>query len=81
MENGILGVDMSMRTRSSYIGLSQVKELVDRLPRKDKEALARYLEEQTLFTELRKVQKDLRNAPLSEEEIQAEVRTVRRPRS
>ncbi len=71
---------MSMLVQSD-VGLSQVKELVDRLPRKDKEALARYLDEQTLFTELRKVQKELRNAPITEEEILAEVKAVRKARA
>ena len=33
--------------------LAQVKKLIDRLPKKEKMTLARYLDEQTLFEEMR----------------------------
>jgi hypothetical protein len=60
---------------------AQVKKLVDRLPQKEKEALAQYLDEQTLFSEMRKVQKELQDVPLSDEDILAEVKAVRKARA
>ncbi len=59
----------------------QVKKLVDRLPQKEKETLARHLDDQTLFEELRRVQRELKNTPLTAEEITAEVKAVRKARA
>lgn len=57
---------------------AQIRSLVDRLPRKEKQALARYLDDQTLFDEMRQVQRELKDAPITMEEISAEVKAVRR---
>jgi hypothetical protein len=42
--------------------------------------LARYLDEQTLFEEMRQVQRELKGAPMSMEEITAEVKAIRKAR-
>jgi len=63
------------------LDFSQVKKLVDRLPQKEKETLARHLDDQTLFEELRRVQRELKNTPLTAEEITAEVKAVRKARA
>ncbi len=63
------------------LDFTQVKKLVDRLPQKEKETLARHLDDQTLFEELRRVQRELKSAPLSTEEITAEVKAVRKARA
>jgi hypothetical protein len=60
---------------------SQVKTLIDRLPRKEKEVLARYLDDEVLFDEMRKVQEELRDTPLTEEDILREVKAVRKARA
>jgi len=59
---------------------AQIKNLVDRLPKKEKVALARYLDDQTLFDEMRQVQRELKDAPITMEEITAEVKAVRKAR-
>ena len=59
----------------------QVKKLVDRLPKKEKETLARYLDDQTLFEEMRQVQRELKDTPITLEEITAEVKAVRKTRA
>ena len=63
------------------LDFTQVKNLVDRLPQKEKETLARHLDDQTLFEELRRVQRELKNAPITTEEITAEVKAVRKARA
>ena len=63
------------------LDFTQVKKLVDGLPQKEKETLARHLDDQTLFEELRRVQRELKSAPLSTEEITAEVKAVRKARA
>jgi uncharacterized protein with von Willebrand factor type A (vWA) domain len=63
------------------LDFTQVKKLVDRLPQKEKETLARHLDDQTLFEELRRVQRELKSAPLTTEEITAEVKAVRKARA
>ena len=59
----------------------RVKKLVDRLPKKEKETLARYLDDQTLFEEMRQVQRELKDTPITLEEITAEVQAVRKIRA
>ena len=63
------------------LDFTQVKKLVDRLPKKEKETLARYLDDQTLFEELRQVQRELKDTPITTEEITAEVKAVRKTRA
>ena len=63
------------------LDFAQVKMLVDRLPQKEKETLARYLDDQTLFDEMRRVQRELKDAPITMEEITAEVKAVRKARA
>jgi len=60
---------------------SQVRKLVDRLPIKQKTALARYLADQTLFEEMRQVQDELKNARITAEELAEEVAEVRKIRA
>ena len=63
------------------LDFTQVKKLVDRLPKKEKETLARYLDDQTLFEEMRQVQRELKDTPITPEEITAEVKAVRKTRA
>ncbi len=63
------------------LDFTQIKSLVDRLPKKEKETLARYLDDQTLFDEMRRVQRELKDAPITMEEITAEVKAVRKARA
>jgi hypothetical protein len=63
------------------LNFAQVRTLVDRLPKREKETLARYLDEQTLFAEMRQVQRELKDAPITAEEITAEVKAVRKARA
>jgi hypothetical protein len=62
------------------LDFTQVKRLIDRLPQKEKETLARYLDDQTLFQEMRRIQRELKDAPLSIDAITAEVKAVRKAR-
>jgi hypothetical protein len=63
------------------LDFAQVKGLVDRLPEREKEELARYLDDQTLFEELRRVQTELKRVPISMRQITAEVKAVRKARA
>jgi uncharacterized protein with von Willebrand factor type A (vWA) domain len=60
---------------------AQIKNLVDRLPKKEKAELARYLDDQTLFTEIRRVRRELKEAPITQEELDAEVNAARKTRA
>jgi hypothetical protein len=42
------------------------------------ETLTRYLDDQTLFEQMRRVQRELKSAPITMEEITAEVKAVRK---
>ena len=59
----------------------QVKKLVDRLPQKEKETLARSLDDQTLFEQMQRVQRELKDTPISMGEITTEVKAVRKTRA
>ncbi|MGA9135778.1 MAG: hypothetical protein WB384_27510 [Candidatus Sulfotelmatobacter sp.] len=63
------------------LDFKQVKKLVDRLPQKEKETLARHLDDQTLFEEMRRVQRELKDTPITMDEITTEVKAVRRARA
>jgi len=63
------------------LDFAQVKKLVNRLPKKEKETLARYLDDQTLFEEMRQVRRELKDTPLTPKEIAAEVKGARRTRA
>lgn len=63
------------------LDFTQIKKLVARLPKKEKETLARYLDDQTLFEEMRRVQRELKDTPITMEEITAEVKAVRKTRA
>jgi len=54
---------------------------VGRPQKEKKQALARYLDDQTLFDEMRRVQRELKDAPITMEEITAEVKAVRKARA
>jgi len=62
------------------LGFDQIQAIVDQLPEDDKERLAAYLDRQTVVKRLERVQQELADFPLSDEEIQAEVKAVRRER-
>jgi hypothetical protein len=55
----------------------QIRQLIDQLNFDEKEKLARYLDDQTLFLKLRKFQKLKKGIPLTFEDITEEVDAVR----
>ena len=63
------------------LDFTQVKKLVDRLPQKERETLARYLDEQKIFKEMRRVQRELKDTSISMGEITTEVKAVRGTRA
>ncbi len=63
------------------LSFDQIKRLVDRLPRREKAELARYLDDQTLFTEMRRVRHELKNLPLTLVELDAEVSAAKKARA
>jgi hypothetical protein len=58
-----------------------IEVLVGRPQKEKKQALARYLDDQTLFDEMRRVQRELKDAPITMEEITAQVKAVRKARA
>jgi hypothetical protein len=62
---------------SLNLDYEQLKTLVDQLSRGEKEQLAEYLDEQTLYQRFRKVRDSLRDIPVTIEEITEEVEAVR----
>jgi hypothetical protein len=62
------------------LDFTQIKNLVDQLDFEDKERLARYLDDQTLFLKLAEFRKRMRDIPLTLDEITAEVEAVREER-
>ena len=62
------------------LGFDQIQAIVDQLPEDDKERLADYLDRQAVVKRLERMQHELADFPLSDEEIQAEVKAVRRER-
>ena len=65
--------DMTMTTVQLDLSFDQIKRLVDRLPRREKAELVRYLDDQTLFTEMRRVRRELKSLPITRTELDAEV--------
>ena len=63
------------------LDFTQAKKLVDRLLQKEKETLARYLDDQKLFDRVRRVQRELKDTPISMGEITTEVKAVRKTRA
>ena len=62
------------------LGFKQIQAIVDQLPEDDKERLAAYLDRQMIVRRLERFQQKASNFSLSDEEIQAEVKAVRRER-
>jgi uncharacterized protein with von Willebrand factor type A (vWA) domain len=77
----MIGKETTKMTVQLDLDFEQVKKLIDRLPKREKEALARYLDEQTLFEEMRRVQRELKDTPITVDEITAEVKAVRNTRA
>lgn len=63
------------------LDFTQAKKLVDRLLQKEKETLARYLDDQKLFDQMRRVQRELKDTSISMGEITTEVKAVRKTRA
>jgi hypothetical protein len=72
---------MIMTTVQLDLNFDQIKRLVDRLPRRDKAELARYLDDQTLFTEMRQVRRELKSLPITQAELDAEVNAAKKARA
>ena len=62
------------------INFDQLKALIAQLDFDEKAKLAEYLDEQTLFSEWRKIKEKSKDIPLTFEEITAEVEAVRKER-
>jgi uncharacterized protein with von Willebrand factor type A (vWA) domain len=73
--------EMTMTTVQLDLNFDQIKRLVDRLPRRDKAELARYLDDQTLFTEVRRVRRELKSLPITQAELDAEVNAAKKARA
>jgi hypothetical protein len=63
------------------LDFDKVKRLAGRLPRRDKAELARYLDERTLFTEVRRVRRELKSLPITKAELGAEVHAAKKARA
>ena len=59
------------------LNYNQIKNLVDQLDTNDKEKLAEYLDDETLFKQLKEFQEQNEGISLSLEEITKEVEAVR----
>jgi hypothetical protein len=70
--------EMTMTTVQLDLDFDQIKRLVDRLPRRDKAELARFLDDQTLFAEMRRVRKELKSLPITQAELDAEVNAAKK---
>jgi hypothetical protein len=62
------------------LGFAQIQAIVDQMPEDDKGRLAAYLDRQTIVKRIERFQASSSNFPLSDEDIQAEVKAVRRER-
>jgi hypothetical protein len=62
------------------LGFAQIQAIVDQMPEDDKVRLASYLDRQTVVKRIERFQASTAGFPLSDEEIQAEVKAVRRER-
>ena len=62
------------------LGFAQIQAIVDQMPEDDKIRLASYLDRQTVMKRIERFQASAAGFPLSDEEIQAEVKAVRRER-
>lgn len=62
------------------LGFAQIQAIVDQMPEDDKVRLASYLDCQTVMKRIERFQASAAGFPLSDEEIQAEVKAVRRER-
>jgi len=70
-----------MTTVQLDLDFDQIKRLVDRLPRRDKAELARILDDQTLFTEMRQVRRELKSLSITQAEFDAEVNAAKKARA
>jgi hypothetical protein len=62
------------------LGFAQIQAIVDQMPEDEKERLASYLDRQTIVKRMERFQASAANFPLSDKDIQAEVKAVRRER-
>ena len=62
------------------LGFAQIQAIVDQMPEDDKQRLAAYLDRQTIAKRIERFQASASNFPASDEDIQAEVKAVRRDR-
>ena len=62
------------------LGFEQIQAIVDQMPEDDKGRLAAYLDRQTIVKRIERFQVSASDFPLSDEDIQAEVKAVRRER-
>ena len=75
-----IGVMETQFSVTLNLGFAQIQAIVDQLPEDDKVRLASYLDRQTVVKRIERFQASAAGFPLSDEEIQAEVKAVRRDR-
>ncbi len=59
------------------LDFNQVKNIIDQLPFDEQEKLAEYLDDKTLFAQWSRVKEELKDIPVTFEEITEEVEAVR----
>jgi hypothetical protein len=62
------------------LNYDQVKKLIDQLDIKEKEKLAEYLDDEILFKQLKDFQREMKDVPLTLDDITKEVEAVRKER-
>lgn len=62
------------------LNYDQVKKLIDQLDIREKEKLAEYLDDEILFKQLKNFQREMKDVPLTLDDITKEVEAVRSER-
>lgn len=78
MYNGTMQTQIPVTITFEY---EQIKAIVDQMPEDEKEQLAAYLDRQTVVKRIERFQALAAGRGLSDEEIDAEVQTVRKDRA
>ena len=62
------------------LNYDQIKSLIDQLDMEEKEKLANYLDDEILFKQLKNFQREMKDVPLTLDDITKEVEAVRSER-
>jgi hypothetical protein len=63
------------------VGYEQIRAMIDQMPDEEKERLASYLDRQTLVRRIERMRSELSSCAITDEEIMAEVKAVRKARA